>query len=124
MKDKVFSAEIVEFSKVIDETLSYVSKDIKLLGLNTENFDKELSGYKRASKTEISNIKKDISNLKNNLIEVRKILTEMSKKIKRTNVISPPVTKNTNKDEVRELRLEISDLKLTIKNIETKLKMN
>jgi hypothetical protein len=113
-----FSNEIIEFSKLVQETFSNVSKDVKLI---TATNDKNT----KLTNADINKIKKEIVELKSIINSFKTSIVEIDKKVKRRNSIVTESAKPTNKkDEIKFLMSEIADIKLSIKNIERKLKMD
>lgn len=113
-----FSKELIEFSKLVNNSFENVSKDIKLL--TNKNSDSI-----KISKLDINNIKKEMIDLKMYFNSVKKTLFEINKKLKKNTSIIPEQKRPiTNKEDIKILANEISDMKLRIKNIENKLKIN
>lgn len=118
LKPTEFSKEIVEFSKLVQETFSNVSKDVKLITANNEKNSK-------STNTDISKLKKEISELKLIINSFRSSIVEIDKKMKRRNsIVSESVKPVNKKDDIKYLMSEIADIKLSIKSIERKLKMD
>lgn len=113
---KVFSNELIEFSKLIDGSFDNISKDIIELKTNSEKANK-------VSTTEINKLKKDLVELKGILNGFKQNISLIDKKVKKRNVVDEPKVIN-NKDSIKELKTELSDIKVYIKRIEDKLKMN
>jgi polyhydroxyalkanoate synthesis regulator phasin len=116
-KEKTFSKEIVEFSKIIDETFGNVSKDILTLTTKTEKSNKNI-------KSDVEKISKEITYLKITFNALKKEMVELTRKVKRNNgsvIQAKPVS---NKEDIKELKSELTELKLSIKKIEQKLKMD
>lgn len=109
--------EMNSLTRTIQKTFDNVSADIKTLTANTEKIDKSL-------KSEIDKMKKDMLVLTNTLANFRKLILEVEKKAKRKTSVPEETKKVNNKDEIRELKLIIADMKTSIKNIEIKLKMD
>ena len=79
----------------------------------------------KLTNADINKIKKEIVELKSIINSFRSSIIEIDKKVKRRNSIVTESAKPTNKkDEIKFLMSEIADIKLSIKNIERKLKMD
>ena len=115
-KKREFSNEIIEFSKIIDETFSNVSKDAKqLFELHTK--------VNKVNKSDLDKIKKDIIELKTSISSLKGLLNEVTIKVKRRPIVES-VKPINNKKEITELKSEIIKIQDRIKNIEIKLKMD
>jgi len=121
LKPIVFSEEIIAFSKIIDKSLGKISSDFSLLN---ESIDKGVNKLEKKNKVDVNSINKTISQIKNTLSELRNAISVMDKKIKRlANTQEAPRVVN-NKEDIRMLKNDVLELKQSIKNIETKLKMS
>ena len=81
-KDKAFSSEIVEFSKLVDGVFSEISKDIVELKSKLNESLKEVATLKVSLKKEIEKNKSDSSFTKGKINEIQKVAQTTNKNLK------------------------------------------
>ncbi len=117
-----FSKEIIEFSKILDKTFKNISIDVKILNETMIKMGKNMGSL--VNKTEINLLKKDLLEMKTSVSQIRSLVLEVKKTSKKTEIIRENTKVVKKNEDLRDIYLEISELKASIKDIEKKLKMN